>query len=297
MKKLFALPLTILLASAAFTACDGGKDQKIKDQEKELEELRALAEMDRKEMENQYEQFALQYDELKKGIRDDSIIAKLEAEQKRAEELAEQLKKMRNQERADAAEIRRLKQELESVRAVLRSYIIQVDSLTRENGRLTNERDEARTMLSNANTQISSLNDERARLNDKVAIAAQLNASAIGLTAVKKNGKSAKKLKEVSRFDVGFSIQRNVTAATGERRIYVRLMSPSGGVLNPSGKFNYENKSLDYSATKTIEFTGEEQRVNLVVAASNEFLQAGKYSVHIFCDGHMIGSSGITIEK
>ena len=34
---------------------------------KSSKELRQLADMDRREMENQYEQFALQYDELKKG--------------------------------------------------------------------------------------------------------------------------------------------------------------------------------------------------------------------------------------
>lgn len=276
---------------AGFTGCNSEKQ---KQQEKELEELRALADMDRREMENQYEQFALQYDELKKGIRDDSLIAKLEEERKHTEALLEELRRTKQN---DAAEIRRLKKELESVRAVLRTYILQVDSLSRENGRLTNERNDALSRLGDANSQISSLNEEKSKLNDKVQIAAQLNATGISVSGVKKNGKAAKKTKDITRFDVGFSINRNVTAATGERRVYVRMMNPSGGVVNPSGKFNYENKSLDCSATKTIEFTGEEQRINLVVNAGNDFLSPGKYSVHIFCDGQMIGSSSITLEK
>ena len=90
------------------------------------------------------------------------------------------------------------------MRAVLRSYIIQVDSLTRENGRLTTERDEARTQLTDANIRISSLDQERAQLSDKVAIAAQLNASAISLQPLKKNGKPAKKTKDIVRFSVSF---------------------------------------------------------------------------------------------
>ena len=64
----------------------------------------------------------------------------------------------------DAAEIKRLKKELETVRAVLRTFVIQVDSLQRENGRLTNERDVARSQLNDANTMISSLDQERAKL-------------------------------------------------------------------------------------------------------------------------------------
>ena len=267
---------------------------KNKEQEKELEELRALAEMDRREMENQYEQFALQYDELKKGIRDDSLIAQLEAERQHTEQLLEELRKMKQ---SDAAEIRRLKKELETVRAILRTYVIQVDSLTRENGRLTNERDEARAQLGDANNRISNLNDERARLSDKVAIASQLNATSISASTLKSTGKVAKKVKDVKRIDVAFTISRNVTAPTGERKVYVRLMSPSGSVVNPSGKFAYENKNLDYSAVKTIEYTGEEQRVGLVVNVSNDFLAVGQYSVHIFCDNQMIGSSSFSVGK
>lgn len=287
MKKLLILPLAFM----ALVSLDSCKN---KEQEKELEELRALAEMDRREMENQYEQFALQYDELKKGIRDDSLIAQLEAERQHTEQLLEELRKMKQ---SDAAEIRRLKKELETVRAILRTYVIQVDSLTRENGRLTNERDEARAQLGDANNRISNLNDERARLSDKVAIASQLNATSISASTLKSTGKVAKKVKDVKRIDVAFTISRNVTAPTGERKVYVRLMSPSGSVVNPSGKFAYENKNLDYSAVKTIEYTGEEQRVGLVVNVSNDFLAVGQYSVHIFCDNQMIGSSSFSVGK
>lgn len=287
MKKLLILPLAFM----ALVSLDSCKN---KEQEKELEELRALAEMDRREMENQYEQFALQYDELKKGIRDDSLIAQLEAERQHTEQLLEELRKMKQ---SDAAEIRRLKKELETVRAILRTYVIQVDSLTRENGRLTNERDEARAQLGDANNRISNLNDERARLSDKVAIASQLNATSISASTLKSTGKAAKKVKDVKRIDVAFTISRNVTAPTGERKVYVRLMSPSGSVVNPSGKFAYENKNLDYSAVKTIEYTGEEQRVGLVVNVSNDFLAVGQYSVHIFCDNQMIGSSSFSVGK
>lgn len=287
MKKLLIFPIA-LMALFTFDSC------KNKDQERELQELRALAEMDRREMENQYEQFALQYDELKKGIKDDSLISQLEAERQRTAELLEELRRTKQN---DAAEIRRLKQELETVRAVLRTFVIQVDSLTRENGRLTNERDEARALLGDAHSQINSLSNERERLSDKVAIAAQLNATGISINAVKKSGKKAKRVKDTERFEVSFTISRNVTASTGVRPVYVRLMNPSGGVVNPSVKVNYESKSLDCSASKSVEYTGEELPVSLVVPASNSLLNPGKYSVHIFCDGQMIGSSSVTLEK
>ena len=250
--------------------------------------------MDRREMENQYEQFAQQYDELKKGIKNDSLLRQLGEAQARAQSL---LAELRRTKATDAAEIRRLKQELETVRAVLRSYIIQVDSLTRENGRLASERDVARSQLSDANVRINSLDQERAKLSDKVAIAAQLNASGIVLSAQKKNGKGAKKSKDIARFcgQLHHQPQRN-----GRHRRTSHLCSPhepSGAVIGASGNFTYEQKSLESSASKTIEYTGEEQHVSVVVAAGNDFLAPGRYSVHLFCDGQMIGSSALNIEQ
>ncbi|MBF1076229.1 MAG: hypothetical protein HXL29_05285, partial [Prevotellaceae bacterium] len=191
MRKLFFGLWAIVAIGLACTACNGRKDKE-DDKDKELKELRQLADMDRREMENQYEQFALQYDELKKGVKNDSLLRQLGEAQARTKSL---LAELRQTKATDAAEICRLKKELETVRAVLRSYIIQVDSLTRENGRLTNERDVARSQLSDANVRINTLDQERAKLSDKVAIAAQLNASGIVLSAQKKNGKGAKKTK------------------------------------------------------------------------------------------------------
>ena len=289
MKKIFFLPFFLLLA-AGFGGCQNDKKQ----MEKELAELRELAKMDRQEMENQYEQFALQYDELKKGIKDDSLIMQLEEERQRTQELLEELRRTKEN---DAAEIRRLKKELETVRGILRTYIIQVDSLTRENGRLTNERDEARAQLVGANSQISSLNSERERLTEKVAIASQLNATAITATGLKKTGKTARKAKDIARFEVGFVINRNVTAETGDRKVYVRMMNPSGGVVNPTGHFTYENKQVEYSAVKNVEYTGEEQRVTMVVTTTNDYIAPGQYSIFIFCDGQMIGSSKVNLSK
>ena len=290
-KKILLLVFpSLLLGSMA--GCRGDAE-KLAEKERELEELRQLAELDKREMENQYAQFALQYDELKKGIKDDSLIARLDAEQKRAESLLAELKRVKS---SDAAEIRRLKKELETVRAVLRTYVLQVDSLQRLNQTLTTERDEARAQYAEATTQISNLNSERESLTEQVAIAAQLYATGVSISPIKKNGKQAKKTKDVVRFGVTFTITRNVTARAGNRNVYIRLMKPNQSVANPSGNFTYENRSIEYSATKTIEYTGEEQTITLYVPI-NEFLSPGNFTAYIFVDGQMVGSGSLNMEK
>ena len=79
----------------------------------EKEEMLKLAEMDKREMENEYARFAQQYSEMKTQINNDSLIAQLDKEQQRTEELLAELKKVKA---TDAAEIMRLKKELATLR-------------------------------------------------------------------------------------------------------------------------------------------------------------------------------------
>jgi len=279
----------LILAAGFFAACNSGNS----DKDKELAELRQLAEMDRREMENQYADFAAQYGEMKKDIKDDSLVARLDAEQKRAESLLKELKSLKTN---STAEILRLKKELSTVRAVLRDYIRQVDSLQQINQTLTSERDAALADADRTRRENNSISEQNSQLSEQVAVAAQLNATGVSITATKKNGKAAKRSKDITKFAVAFTITRNVTAKTGNRTVYVRLLKPNQEVVGKAGTFQYENKTIDYSAARTVEYTGEEQRVTLYIPV-NEFLGAGSYSAYIFTDGQMIGSGSMSISK
>ena len=79
------------------------------------------------------------------------------------------------------------------------------------------------------------------------------------------------------------------------RTIYVRVTTPTGTVLSQGGTFSYENKNLQYSMKKTIEYTGNETPVT-VYWNVNEFLSNGSYNVSIFADGNMIGSKNFSFK-
>ena len=286
----------IIIASAIGVLLVGGLAYlmvSLHQQRQHSRELEQLAAMDKKEMENEYTQFALQYDELKRSIRNDSLMQRLTEEEARTKSLLEELKQTKSD---DAREISRLKKELATVRAVLRSYIIQVDSLNRLNESLKNENQQVRQQYTQATAQISSLTNEKENLTNKVAIAAQLDATGISLQPQNKKGKPAKKTKDITRFVVNFSITKNITAQTGERKVYVRITKPNNEVVAQSGTVSYESTNITYSAMKTVEYSGEELPVTLYVSV-NEFLSPGTYHVYIFVDGTMIGSGSKTMVK
>ena len=257
------------------------------------EDMQELAALEKQEMESEYQQFAKQYGEMKSRINNDSIIAQLTREQERTQQLLEELKRTKAN---DAAEITRLKKELAQVRAVLRSYVLQIDSLNQLNAALAEENSRVRRELEMSNQQNQRLTSSNMSLSEKVAIAAQLNATNIALTPLDKNGKDNKRLKKAKALSVSFAIARNVTATNGNRDLFVRITTPTGEVLPGGGSFPYENRQLAYTMKKTIEYTGQETTVSMV-RQENGTLMAGTYNVSIFADGNMIGSKNITFEK
>jgi myosin heavy subunit len=223
---------------------------------------------------------------MKTKINNDSIIEQLTQEQMRTQQLLEELKKTKAE---DAREITRLKKELATVRAVLRDYVMQIDSLNRQNERLQAENTQVKEELAERNSQIAGLSNEKASLSQKVAIAAQLDATNIQLLALKKANKTVKKIKDCKTMQVNFTVSRNVTATNGNRTVYVRIQNPGGNTLNGGGTFAYENRQLEYTMKKNIEYTGEETPVTVYWTVS-QMLEAGDYRVSIFVDGNMIGS-------
>ena len=286
-KKVLVGIIVLLLAGMGWLVYDLMQQRQAN---KDMEELAAL---DKQEMEKEYQNFAAQYSEMKTYIKNDSIIAELTAEQARTQQLLEELKRTKAN---DAAEITRLKKELATVRAVLRSYVLQIDSLNRLNQNLMDENDRVRSELAQSNQQNQALTSEKASLSEKVAIAAQLDATNIQLTPLKKNGKAAKKMKDAKTLGVSFIVTKNVTASNGVRTFYVRVMTPEGDVLNGGGTFDYSGKQLAWSMKKDVEYTGEETTLTLYWTV-NEYLGGGQYNVSIFCDGQAIGQRNFTFNK
>ncbi len=255
-------------------------------QKEENAAIKELAEIDKKEMENEYQQFAQQYSEMKTQINNDSIVAQLTAEQEKTQRLLNELRRVKS---TDAIEITRLKKELATVRAVIRSYVMEIDSLNKVNANLTQENTRVKGQYEAATRQIEGLSSERRSLSEKVAIAAQLDATGISLVAKNKRGKATDQIDKATTLQVSFNITRNVTAASGVKDIYVRIMSPTGSLLNGAGSFSYENRTLQYSMKRSVEYNGEETPVTLFWNVS-QALVAGTYQVSIFADGNMIGS-------
>ena len=277
--------LAIVIAGVSFFAVHQMQ------QNKEMSELFAIEKM---EMENEYSTFATQYDELQIQINNDSLREKLESEKLKTQRLLEELRQVKT---SNAAEIMRLKKELKTVRAVLRSYVMQIDSLNKINAALQEENKEVKSKYSAATRQISNLSKEKESLNEKVTLASQLDATNIVTEPLNKRNREAKRAKDVKKLAISFTIVKNITAKTGNKTVYVRIAKPDNDVLSKSesNTFAYEDREIAYSIKKMIEYTGEEQTVT-VYWDVEEFMPSGTYKVYVFADGNMIGQGSFTLK-
>ena len=276
--------LIVIVAGVSFLAVNEYRKNK------EMAEVFAV---EKQEMENEYSAFATQYDELQVQINNDSLREKLESEKLKTQRLLEELRQVKT---TNAAEILRLKKELKTVRAVLRTYVIQIDSLNRLNAALMEENQEVKSKYSAATAQINTLSQEKKNLNEKVSLAAQLDATNISALPMNKRGKKARKIKDVKKIAISFTIVKNITAETGNKTIYVRIAKPDNDILSKGNTtFAYEDREITYSIKKYIEYTGEEQSVT-VYWDVEEYLPAGTYTVYIFADGNMIGQNSFTMK-
>ena len=250
--------------------------------------------LDKEDLENEYTHFVKQYDELKMTVSNDSLSQLLEQEQLKTQRLLEELRTVKS---SNAMEIRRLKKELATLRKVMVGYINQIDSLNKLTAQQKKVIDDVTKKYNRASQQIYTLAEEKKNLDKKVTLAAQLDATHIRIEPRNKRGKVARKVKDVVKLAISFTIVKNITAENGERTLYIRIAKPDNDVLtkNPANTFTYENRSLAYSIKKYIEYNGEEQNVN-VFWDVEEFLYAGDYRVDIFDGGNLIGSQTFSMK-
>ena len=277
----------------------------LRSQRTELEEEKAvLVNQQRDIMEEELTKLAAEYDiqykklsagqgEQKFSLATDSLISQILAERAKVEQLQKELKASKA---TSAKRIDQLGREVTTLRNVLRTYVVQIDSLQATNERLRAENTEVKENYNRVTSQAQQLSNEKAHLSDRVKLAAKLDATAISVTPIDKRGKQTKTLSKVVNLQIRFTISKNVTAEVGEKTFYCRITQPNDELLGKAGAgtFAFEGKQIPYSIRREIEYNGEETPL-VMYWPVEESLQSGTYQLRIFADGNLIGSASFSL--
>ena len=287
------ISLGVLVAALAIGMAIVWSD--LKESEKQNVEIQELIALEQEEMLNDLQTAQMEYDELKKKIlSNDSLLVRLEQEQLRTQQLYEELQSTKA---TNAAEIKRLKKELKTLRGVLENYMVQIDSLFRENTVLKKENSKLIEGKKKVEQERNDLAKEKQALSEKVDLASQLDATNVRMTLLRSTGKETSSIKRAKQISVSCTISKNITASTGDKKAYVRIMQPGGEPLTKgySNTFKYENRDISYSMSREFEFCGDEVPLTFFWDIE-ETLQEGCYRAYIFVDGNMIGEGSADFE-
>jgi FtsZ-binding cell division protein ZapB len=234
------------------------------------------------------------YDSLR--TTNDSINIQLEQEQERIDNLISELKDVKA---TNYRRIRELKNELETVRNIAKSYVRQIDSLNQLNKQLTEENIKVKKDLQETKETKEKLEKEKETLTEQVNKAKVLRTEEIRAIPINKRGKEKDQVDKIDKIKVCFSVEENVLVEPGKRFFYIRIASPPDDFIltnSENNLFDYKGKKIVYSAKREINYDGTQQEVCIYFDSKGE-LKPGEYEVYIFADGHQIGDTSFKLEE
>lgn len=285
---IFSAVIAVLVAilGAAFWYITKQKD--------DLAAIEEMMEFEKEEMMDEYEDLAMQYDGYQINISNDSLIQELAQEKQRVKDLLEEL---RITKVTDGRKIAELKKELSTVRAVMKQYVAQIDSLDRTNKQLVKENKQVREQYQAISQQNQSLHEEKTRLTEVVNRASMMEVVGFAITPLNKRDRKTSIFSAIQKLQFDFSVAKNVTVAPGEKMLYAQLRRPDGELMlkSENNHFTFEGSSVPFSLKKSFVYEGEEVALTLYWPVE-EILQKGLYTIDFFIDGNMVGSFPFTLD-
>jgi len=259
---------------------------KLNDQKKEAAEVQDILEGQKRILEDDLTDLQDQFGALQTN--NDSL-------KNLASEQQERITKLLSIQADNAFKIRTYQKELETLRGVLKSYIIQVDSLNTLNLALTAQNTELARSLASERTQRTRITEDRDRLTSTVQKAQVLSVSDILTNGLTNNRREVitDRARNVDKLKTCFTLRENQVAAAGERTLYLVIVKPDKKVLlnNANNTFTTsEGGEIVYTDMRIIEYENKDIEP-CIYTDNNGRLTVGMYEVNVYCDGYLVGTS------
>lgn len=252
-----------------------------------LEEYSAFITEQKDSLEVELKGIIIQYDSLM--TENDTMNIKIEAQQDKIEQLL-------SLRISDAQKIRKYEKELGTIRKVLRSYIIQIDSLNTRNQILTAENKELRnlsTQVENINRQLSEEKEELLAITDEAKTLIARNIVTLGLN---ERSKERDKFTKIEKLRTDFVLQKNNVVEPGPKTVYLRILRPDDLVLGAAepGVIIVNDEEIAYSASREIIYENADIPVS-IYWDNNGDLVAGTYTTELYSNGRLIGQTEFSL--
>ncbi len=232
-----------------------------------------------------FEDLSREYDHLKTD--NDTMNAQLQARQEEIESLIEELNTTRIR---NASAINEYRRELGTLRDVLKSYIVQVDSLNQANIMLRQENIEVRQQFARAETQLQQERQVKEDLSAQVELGSRLVVENLVALPINRRGREINRVGRTEQVQVCFTLRRNPITTPGMRNVYIRILRPDQLVLATSAEnlMMVDEEPMVYTASREINY--ENVDIDACIYYDDDgSLIPGSYRVEVYTDGYLLG--------
>ena len=196
-------------------------------------------------------------------------------------------------------QIEQYRQQVTTMRNIMKNYIVQVDSLNKRNEMLMAENVQVKENFAQSESKNQQLEKEKVHLQEKIKEAAQLEATELTAIGINARGKDAESARRAEQIKVSFVLSKNVTAPRGNKVIYVRIQKPNQVLLQQSPKdlFQFEDLKIPFSASREVTYEGNALPVNIFWDNKGQEFLPGEYTVDVFADGNNIGTTKFLMKR
>jgi hypothetical protein len=213
-----------------------------------------------------------------------------EIEEKKAR--IEELIKEAAKHKGDAYIIKKLREETETLRAIMKGYVRTIDSLHTLNQTLVAEKKTVIKQLGVEKEKQTTLIKEKDELKSNIAKGMIFSCFNVSAKAVyyKRGGKKeieTGKARKAEKIKVSFSLGENKIARPGEKTVFIRVMTPDGKEMAKSYDDNYKftfNQSSGYFAGKTELNYANTEISGVSYCEGQGEMVPGNYTIEISCD-------------
>jgi hypothetical protein len=194
--------------------------------------------------------------------------------------------------------IKKYKSEITTMREIMKSYIVQIDSLNTRNKMLVSENSEIKqqiTQVRNTNTELSKVKEE---LSTKVEVASIIQAKNIVAVSLNKKRKETTRINLLDKLRICFTLRENPLAKSGQKDVYMRVIRPDSLVVtsSPDNLFEYKGNKIIYSATRQVDYMNQDIEVCIFMDNKGDFI-IGNYSVELYLENNIIGRTNFMLSK
>ncbi len=278
--------LVVVLAVAVYMLLDTRKNLNMVSTD--LAEKTEFFRVEKDSLEGELRNIYFRYDTLETN----SLELQVEMQQQK-----EKIDKLISIQADDAYKIRMYRKEMETLRTVLRSYIVQIDSLNMQNQELQAENKQLRNTELRLSTEKKQLEEDKTQLEEIKDLATTLQASQIDMVMLNKRDKESDRIRTAVKVRVDFVLRANNVAIMGEKKIFLRIIRPDQVVLgSPELEvIDFNEEQIPASASRVINYENEDLPVSIFWANDGEIVP-GEHNVELYSEGKLIGMSSFVLK-